>query len=597
MRLLPIAIATLLQTASLGAAERIEDAPQAPSPIRKRTQTIQQRQKGEEAYDPYLGLDRPQPSSRRNLQGSEDDGEDEDGASESAENVCTFCPDGLTVSPDFALPTQDGATCGTAMAYAATLSSGEEMCATVQLAITLCCPESLTDDVPAEETPFPTGSPPAVDPDDETPAITTPPVEIVTGVPVSSDICSCSPREYSIELNLDQDCNIDDLDGAPGIGLTFCFLGSSEGNGNRRSLVRRKLSHYNFGLPRQMKGENLIRQFGMSDFQPINEGRQLDAEDIEIVSIQFLEFDTTGDLIVINQDDTYANTTLKTGDVATFKSISNELDPDLPINEQLDYLPGGVQITMRGRILDAETGEEEIVSNRITWSYSMDCQVEPIQTGSAIGWATFFDIELASGDFCPVTATSTTTTEAQETTATTTTTTTTETIVTTTEATDPPVVTTTTPHMSISMSMETTTTTTATTTTTTTAPPPPIFGKSSKGSKSKSSKIKKESVIPKAQKTPKNPMAKVMKESDMDSADDHDESSKAGKALADLDAKAEKASKSAKISSKAAKTKSSKGMSYDSASKSSKSSKSGDKSGKAKRLFHKAEKTEGSMRM
>ena len=71
---------------------------------------------------------------------------------------------------------------------------------------------------------------------------------------------------------------------------------------------------------------------------------------------KFLEFDTSGELIVINQDDTYSNVTLANGSTVSFQSISNDLDPSLSIEEQLDFLPGGAQVTLRGRVTDDDTG-------------------------------------------------------------------------------------------------------------------------------------------------------------------------------------------------------------------------------------------------
>ena len=65
------------------------------------------------------------------------------------------------------------------------------------------------------------------------------------------------------------------------------------------------------------------------------------------------------------------------GSEVTFRSISNNLDSGIPIGDQLDFLPGGVQVTLRGRVTDTTTGVETIVSNRITWSYTNACDVEP----------------------------------------------------------------------------------------------------------------------------------------------------------------------------------------------------------------------------
>ena len=61
----------------------------------------------------------------------------------------------------------------------------------------------------------------------------------------------------------------------------------------------------------------------------------------EVISIQFLEFDTEGTLLVINQDDTYEDVAFTDGQTVEFTSISAKLDPDEPLSEQLDKIPGG----------------------------------------------------------------------------------------------------------------------------------------------------------------------------------------------------------------------------------------------------------------
>jgi len=654
MRVLSLAIAILLQIAPLTSAAPIEYAQAATTPLRKRSQVQrksnrqQRRQKGEDNHQANLGLSH----HGRHLAGHDGDHSmshslstptstpssctfcpagvtaepdyelptDDDATCETAKafaatldptdvmcstvklaqvlccppvdlpvttaavEPCTFCPGGLTVEPDFQLPTNDGATCGTAMGFAATLSSSDAMCPTVKLAQALCCPPVNLPE-PTED------------------AATAPP----------SELCSCSPREYNIKLNLDQDCDVDDLDGAPGIDLTFCFLGSYGSLSFGKRFVRRLGQGFSGNSDRQLATRHI--EFEIEDFTRIKE-RELAGDDVEIISIQFLEFDTSGGLIVINQDDTYSNTTLKNGDVATFKSISDNLDPDVPIEDQLDILPGGVQLTLRGRTIDEVTGEEKIVSNRITWSYTNACGVEPLEAGQSIGWTTFGELEPASEAFCPapVTTTTTTTTPTTTTTEEETTTkapeTTTKAPETTTKApettTEAPETTTEAPEttMEATEALETTTeapivtteapTTTKAPATTTEATPATttpamsmhsksskaLFGKSSKGGVK--SKTYKESPMPKAQKTPKNPMAKVTKESDLhDEKQSHDDAvdSKSGKALVDLDAKAEKLSKASKaviVSGKASKKESSKAE--------KKASSNGSKSGKGSKM-------------
>ena len=193
--------------------------------------------------------------------------------------------------------------------------------------------------------------------------------------PLENGQCSCSPLEYNLILNLDSNCETNDIDGQPGIGLTFCFLAVA-------SPPSRNLSELQ---------QTIVVEDPNSDELSVEQQQQIRflAEDIEIISIQFLEFDTSGELIVINQDDSYSNASLAHGSVVTFESIANNLDPDVPITDQLDFLPGGVQVTLRGRVTDDVTGDTRIVSNRITWSYTNACDVWPVmESGESIGWIT-----------------------------------------------------------------------------------------------------------------------------------------------------------------------------------------------------------------
>ena len=72
--------------------------------------------------------------------------------------------------------------------------------------------------------------------------------------------CSCAPLEYNFILNLSQDCEDNDLEGSPGIGLTFCFLGVS--NPTRRRLGSGTLKS---GIEVQQTIEFVDKDMSMSD--------------------------------------------------------------------------------------------------------------------------------------------------------------------------------------------------------------------------------------------------------------------------------------------------------------------------------------------
>ena len=152
--------------------------------------------------------------------------------------------------------------------------------------------------------------------------------------PLFGPDCSCTPTEYTFVVDASHDCNFDTVLGNPGIGSTFCFLGST----------------------------------------PVT--RQV----VEITSVQFVEFDTSGKLNVINQDDTYATVSEMNGSTFTFKSISSELNSKLLLLDQLDKVPGGIQITVDAKIDGA------IYNNRVAWNYSNKCGKYPIADTEGVGW-------------------------------------------------------------------------------------------------------------------------------------------------------------------------------------------------------------------
>jgi hypothetical protein len=152
--------------------------------------------------------------------------------------------------------------------------------------------------------------------------------------PLYGPECSCTPTEYTFVVDASYDCTFDTVLGNPGIGSTFCFLGST----------------------------------------PVT--RQV----VEITSVQFVEFDTSGKLNVINQDDSYATVSEMNGATFTFKSITSELDAAVAFNDQLDKVPGGIQITVDAKI------DGVIYNNRVAWNYSNKCGKYPIADTEGVGW-------------------------------------------------------------------------------------------------------------------------------------------------------------------------------------------------------------------
>ena len=155
----------------------------------------------------------------------------------------------------------------------------------------------------------------------------------------SPDSCSCSPRDVTFQLQLNRNCSTDTISGAPGIAAAACNIRS-----------------------------------GADEF---------DVSTLEISDIQFLEFGA--DLEVLNQNDTFANTSLTNGETFSYPSISNMLNPDMAIEEQPQYFPIGASLILQGKAKDS-SGNDVIVRNQVAWTYTKSCADLPISVGQSIGW-------------------------------------------------------------------------------------------------------------------------------------------------------------------------------------------------------------------
>lgn len=153
----------------------------------------------------------------------------------------------------------------------------------------------------------------------------------ITTPAASVDICSCSPTSFQFTLDFSKTCDDDTLADNAGIDATLC--------------------------------------------EPMG------GEIATVTSIQFLEFDTSGNLVVIKQDDTLFDVSLSDGESFDFASISADLDASASLADQLDLVPGGVQLTLRGVAADGTN-----VMNRYTWIYTNSCEDIPIESGDEISW-------------------------------------------------------------------------------------------------------------------------------------------------------------------------------------------------------------------
>ena len=187
----------------------------------------------------------------------------------------------------------------------------------------------------------------------------------------TEEICSCSPTSYTFTLTLTQNCTDNTLQDNSGIFATDCFLGT---------LVATSSTS-------ETRTTTEERAFTAQEFEAFQRTISDDTS-VEIISVSFIEFDTSGEFIVLSQDDTYLSTSLSNGDTVTFTSISADMDPDVEASEQSDLIPGGVMVTIKAKYTDEETGEDLLVINRVAWNYVMECDVETIAVGEYLAWIT-----------------------------------------------------------------------------------------------------------------------------------------------------------------------------------------------------------------
>ena len=151
---------------------------------------------------------------------------------------------------------------------------------------------------------------------------------------------------------------MNDIKGNPGVLMSFCFL--------------------------EELGQPPSRLLSLEHDGDERRSLQIVDKVVEVVSAQFLEFDTGVDLTVIHQDNTYGTTSLMDGGAMQFYSVSSKLDTSVPLEDQMKNVPGGASLIMYGK---TESGK--VVRNRFFWLYDMsNCGREnnPVQVGDQIGW-------------------------------------------------------------------------------------------------------------------------------------------------------------------------------------------------------------------
>ena len=80
-------------------------------------------------------------------------------------------------------------------------------------------------------------------------------------------------------------------------------------------------------------------------------------------------------------DSTYFEIDASDDAILNYDSISAKLDTDLPLSDQLEYVPSGVML-----ILFVVNADNVVVQNTVAWGYTKDyCDVEPLSVGDDIG--------------------------------------------------------------------------------------------------------------------------------------------------------------------------------------------------------------------
>ena len=239
----------------------------------------------------------------------------------------------------------------------------------------------------------------------------------------TSSLCACSPQFYKFQLLLNNnDCSTSTLSrtSSPGISNVNCQIDNEVVGGlmssgfvrrrRRRDLQEESHSSNNVDeVERSLRAEQVDRydiltsqvQSLLPTILSTKQARQSDTQSTSqetttpsyISSILFIEFDTSGLLTLINTNDTYlSNQTLTNSTSITYPSISTTLNTDIPLDDQLDKIPGGAGLFLFGNNDEGDV----ILRSRLVWEYSGDCEVELDVEGDTLGWIMFVSISYLS---------------------------------------------------------------------------------------------------------------------------------------------------------------------------------------------------------
>jgi len=144
---------------------------------------------------------------------------------------------------------------------------------------------------------------------------------------------------------------------------------------------------------RHNDAEDASKEATLASFDNRRKLQVSNVEPTQLLSAQFIEIDTSSDMAIINQDDSYLNLAFpynQEGITLSYTSISATLDPSLSLEDQMDSVPGGAILVLIG-----QDEEGEVVRNRLMWTYTMGCGVgvQTIRDGDEFGWAVFVSVD------------------------------------------------------------------------------------------------------------------------------------------------------------------------------------------------------------
>ena len=226
------------------------------------------------------------------------------------------------------------------------------------------------------------------------------------------DICVCSPRAFSFTLLPGQDCSINTIESNPGISDTSCVIVNvTTANTNTITSMAEDDDAPIILEDVDVSVEEIIGCIPWLDPKNCDPGEDIvEVEDGKkrllhteiigkhrllqsgspipeiITSIQFIELDSEGAVIQIDDSQINIDPPAVSGDTFAFASVSSLLDPAADISSQLDRVPKTAVLFMVGF---NEDGDQ--IRGRFVWEYTNGCGIDevPIFGDEDFAWASF----------------------------------------------------------------------------------------------------------------------------------------------------------------------------------------------------------------